>query len=586
MKHASDFSRPIDDLLSKVLDGSLDDNEQEALADLLRRDPQARRLYHDHIALHALFHWKEGDVLTEVGEDFGLDLDVAAPDGAPVPLSALTSFNAPWHGVVGYFANHSFALSYLIAAMLLGVAMLISSMIYVSRPAEMADAGGASEARPQKIVFVGRVKNMVGCTWSDPATTAYAGSSVPLGRKYAMASGLMEIAYADGATVILQGPCEYEVESPAGGFLARGKLTAKIRTQNSKPEAQSSEPSPLFAVRTPTAVVVDLGTEFGVQVDENGDTASHVFRGSVRVNVEGASGQGIVLTESESLRIVTQKDRTFAMLRQAAQPDRFVRRMPAPGPIVLFEDGFDAPFEGENRVGKCFSRWTYAFGDGNATASIADPAGAASLRCLADAESAALVELAGRPECNFQPFAAMPTRITFTLLSGDGGLRNQDGYPHRKWVGVREAGAGDPQPSEPMALPGLYVTLALDGRHSAFNVNEEKPGNIVFVDLRGKKTFLASWDWTHYDGDGPQTVAITLTSDTYQVEFSDSEMKNLTGSLSGKLPSLGPAPVTTVVYCQGVQAPAGLTIDRVRVERLPPYVKQKDPDVRKEDGRP
>ena len=67
MKPASDFTRPIDDLLSKVLDSTLDDDEQEMLTELLRRDSQARRLYHEHIALHALLHWKETDGLADVG---------------------------------------------------------------------------------------------------------------------------------------------------------------------------------------------------------------------------------------------------------------------------------------------------------------------------------------------------------------------------------------------------------------------------------------------------------------------------------------------------------------------------------------
>ena len=40
---------------------------------------------------------------------------------------------------------------------------------------------------------------------------------------------------------------------------------------------------PLFSVRTPTAVVTDLGTEFGVEVNRSGTTRSHVFQGRVKV---------------------------------------------------------------------------------------------------------------------------------------------------------------------------------------------------------------------------------------------------------------------------------------------------------------
>ena len=89
----------------------------------------------------------------------------------------------------------------------------------------------------------------------------------------------MEITYDTGAKVILQGPCTYEVESPAGGFLSVGKLTARVekkeerRTKNEELSASRSSfliPHSYFAVRTPTATVTDLGTEFGVEVSEAG----------------------------------------------------------------------------------------------------------------------------------------------------------------------------------------------------------------------------------------------------------------------------------------------------------------------------
>ena len=47
---------------------------------------------------------------------------------------------------------------------------------------------------------------------------------------------------------------------------------------------------PLFTVRTPTAPVTDLGTEFGVEVDKQGQP-SHVFRGVVEVQVAAYNGQ-------------------------------------------------------------------------------------------------------------------------------------------------------------------------------------------------------------------------------------------------------------------------------------------------------
>ena len=50
--------------------------------------------------------------------------------------------------------------------------------------------------------------------------------------------------------------------------------------------------SQLFSVRTPTAVVTDLGTEFGVEVDKSGATRSYVFRGKVELRAVGAWRKG------------------------------------------------------------------------------------------------------------------------------------------------------------------------------------------------------------------------------------------------------------------------------------------------------
>jgi hypothetical protein len=70
----------------------------------------------------------------------------------------------------------------------------------------------------------------------------------------------------------------------------------------------------LFTVRTPTAIVTDLGTEFGVEVSENGETSSHVFRGSVQLQPTGIAkgqetpGNTIILHANEAACVTLQAD--------------------------------------------------------------------------------------------------------------------------------------------------------------------------------------------------------------------------------------------------------------------------------------
>jgi hypothetical protein len=224
---------------------------------------------------------------------------------------------------------------------------------------------------------------MVDCVWTGDGTKHSPLSSLPsplvaLGDRLALRSGLLEITYDTGARVILQGPVTYEVESPTGGYLSVGKLTARLekgsKTQqyanpkrqrgargeddfsgsaNQKSEILNQKSpdlcpltSDLFAIRTPTAIVTDLGTEFGVEVDKQGDTASHVFRGEVEFRAQNADGdqQPIRLTENQSAWIESDGNRVATVSRDAARAKTFVRAMPAPPrrvPIKLFNTGQD-----------------------------------------------------------------------------------------------------------------------------------------------------------------------------------------------------------------------------------------------------
>ena len=61
----------------------------------------------------------------------------------------------------------------------------------------------------------------------------------------------------------------YTVDSPKSGLLDRGKLTARADTEKSRQ----------FTILTPNARFVDLGTEFGVRVDDKGHCRGRRIRG-------------------------------------------------------------------------------------------------------------------------------------------------------------------------------------------------------------------------------------------------------------------------------------------------------------------
>ena len=254
-------------------------------------------------------------------------------------------------------------------AVLLGIGLLIGwtwrislrSAGCPSRKGDRSDLAGRREGAPKRtgpVTFppggpqmepqpVARITAMADCRWIDPATEAFALEEVPLGRKFALASGLLEITYDSGAKVILQGPCMYEVESARGGFLSLGKLTASVERRaegggrRAEDEVDSGRVGSGQQIQNPESKIQDysfrpppsalrpffcshphghrdrLGTEFGVEVNRSGTSRAYVFQGKVElrpaasVNLPSPSGRGAG-GEGTGLAILAVRQRVSA----------------------------------------------------------------------------------------------------------------------------------------------------------------------------------------------------------------------------------------------------------------------------------
>jgi hypothetical protein len=277
--------------------------------------------------------------------------DDASQAGQPAVLphvSAAASTTSPplfsgvLHNAFGHLST-GWPLAYLVATVILGVGLVIGAVTHVSQPEQVVGRILPLPISPSPVTsVVGRITGVLDCRFAADSKTEdqRPKTGVSLGDKFNLVSGLLEITYDTGARVILQGPVTYTVESSAGGFLAVGKLTARVEnpeSQGLRPKTQDPNPkSPnhqtsKFVVRTPTAMVTDLGTEFGVEVARSGETTSHVFRGSIRVERTDAAGQvegdGQVVHENQTARVeVTPGHRQIVFLRTLAS-SHFVREM-------------------------------------------------------------------------------------------------------------------------------------------------------------------------------------------------------------------------------------------------------------------
>jgi hypothetical protein len=180
-----------------------------------------------------------------------------APSGVPAraeirPRGESRLTRISWAGVCA-----SLAVGLLLAATLGGIRLYhIVTARGASQPIYVAELCGGADAR-----------------WSEDGMPE-ADGRLPAGRRLVLAAGVAKIAFDSGAHVILEGPAEFEPLSPTGGLLSQGLLSARVT-----PAARG------FVVRTPDATVVDLGTEFGVAVDQGRLSDVEVFAGRVEVGL-------------------------------------------------------------------------------------------------------------------------------------------------------------------------------------------------------------------------------------------------------------------------------------------------------------
>jgi ferric-dicitrate binding protein FerR (iron transport regulator) len=92
-------------------------------------------------------------------------------------------------------------------------------------------------------------------------------------------AGSVRLRMTCGAELLLRAPVRAELADPKSVRLQFGSLIARV------PDAGIG-----FRVTTPQADVVDLGTEFGVPVDDNGSTEIHVAEGTVVARSNRSAG--------------------------------------------------------------------------------------------------------------------------------------------------------------------------------------------------------------------------------------------------------------------------------------------------------
>ena len=239
-------------LIAEVLDGTLDNDSRETLNDLLKTNPDARRLYRDHMELHARLHLDyTGGLATEA-------MPVSLPSSANSTVSGatVTYFAKPWGVLAAVLA---------VAACI----TLIATFSWLQQSEETSMAGQPTEANIESFVTIKQVR---AARWESGKLLTAVGARLGTGTMR-LSEGLVTLQFDSGAEVNLEAPSELTLIDAMNVYLVKGTVVADI------PDSATG-----FRVTTPWAEVVDFGTRFSVSVDaETGGTRTQVYEGLVKV---------------------------------------------------------------------------------------------------------------------------------------------------------------------------------------------------------------------------------------------------------------------------------------------------------------
>ena len=265
------------------------------LNQILDADSAARRYYLQYIAVHSALTTAAGCSAVDAHmavERMTLERFAACTTLTPVCELETSRFTGGrrWQSLIRWTVSLS-------AALLLAM----SALWWAQRDSRSeVKSGSVADVRPENVsdgsADPGRLVAEVtyvsnSAIWQNPNGSYAIASHVRSGQTLTLERGQIELTYLSGTKLLLTGPTEFLVQ-PAGGKLRRGELVARV------PEAGHG-----FTIETPHGKVVDLGTEFGVVVDDFGVSQVSVFEGKVetfptgtvrnsRDKIELTSGRG------------------------------------------------------------------------------------------------------------------------------------------------------------------------------------------------------------------------------------------------------------------------------------------------------
>jgi hypothetical protein len=310
-------------LLSALLDGALEPAQQDRLGQMLQLHAEARDLYLAYFSLHADLALR-GDLrdgtpaARPATGSAALQQPMAAERSTidpqrPFPARSTSTLRFGASRRTRFLVGGALGLAGLAAALLL---LLSAGWLRLKNgPPHLSDD---SEAVDHTVAVLLQTP---GAAWEETGLPTRAGAPLPPGW-LRLKSGFAHIEFYNGATVILEGPAQFQLISRTSAYCASGKLRAMV-----PPQAQG------FTIGSPKLDLVDRGTEFGLEVSASGQTEVHVFQGKVELYTPGSkrdgssaqeltTGQGGRLDDAGNVRPIALNADAFLTAQKLAERSR------------------------------------------------------------------------------------------------------------------------------------------------------------------------------------------------------------------------------------------------------------------------
>ena len=313
MKFSYEQQKDLMTLMGALCDGTLDAEGQAMLEMLLLENAEAREIYRRYLNLHVTLR----------------QYHINRPPESERPTST-----SPILGFLGDSIQHGldFCMRSIPFTIIVGIAFpllcLVLAVTLIYR------GGGGTEITPHQTVAT--LSKTYECSWEATGRQPVRGDSFEADQHLDLLHGLAELRLANGTSVIVEGPAVLDLVSTDRIRLQRGKLTAKV------PKLAIG-----FSIETPDAIIVDLGTEFGVMVDAAGGSETEVFSGQVEAKPSWNNRQvnGSTPPKFKARRLTVgqmarfdRKTKVVQVTKIDLKASNFIREMPT-SKTVQFQEG-------------------------------------------------------------------------------------------------------------------------------------------------------------------------------------------------------------------------------------------------------